>query len=851
MKKYTVLLWMFCSCTFVQAQVAGSNANVAVQDTSSQAKDITEMSESQFAFETAESAYERYFMQKEFPAANKNELYGWLLECFSGYVKCLDSLNETQQQEVKNKLRKLRPEFEEAGIYFSSIGNNKVAAKYLECYINIPRLPLFEGERFMNNSNYSAYVFNVAAEMHNARDFENAVSYLQEYIELGEKQYQQTCYKFLAKDLHVLERYDDEASTLDEGIMNYPNDIELLMQAIELYMQRNKKDKALEALNKALTIAPSDPNLLYFKASIEDENGRYEEALPILKSLYERMPQNLQVTKKLAFCYYNFAGKLINESNLAKDAEQFKKLRSDAEEYYHQAIDILEPLSKNKEIVENDQRIMFALSDALIQVGRRTDASVVQQMAQQASSQLGKPVADKKETPNFNDWYKPQLEKILEEWEQRGEFEPADQYMKRVNPETRKALIAQSRGDLEAKYIAEYSKDFNLEQLTLKPYDPDHQTYRIQTLQGDLYIRVPLENEEAIKFKDSWNGVRIESPQFKVDKSGQLRLMSAKFTTPYGSSYDYNANEPLEYRRIKIARPEWNDDDLLADNGKDNGPSTDKPVAKKSSDEEPINVGESSVDVNVPHNKDRNENTFALIIANEKYKNVEDVPFALNDGKSFSRYCREVLGVPEEHIVHVENATGNEMTDAIDRIKDFESAFSGLKLIVYYSGHGLPDPSTNESYLLPSDASPRNISTGYKLSKFYSELTANNPKSVTVFLDACFSGAKKDGKVMDVAARGVIVKPKEETPATNMVVFSACTGNETAYPYKNQKHGLFTYFLLKKIQEDKGKTTYERLAEYIKTNVKQKSLSLNGKLQNPTTSSALPTTEWGKWRLDK
>jgi hypothetical protein len=126
-----------------------------------------------------------------------------------------------------------------------------------------------------------------------------------------------------------------------------------------------------------------------------------------------------------------------------------------------------------------------------------------------------------------------------------------------------------------------------------------------------------------------------------------------------------------------------------------------------------------------------------------------------------------------------------------------------------------------------------------------------NTKSITVFLDACFSGAKKDGKVMDVAARGVIVKPKEETPATNMVVFSACTGNETAYPYKNQKHGLFTYFLLKKIQEDKGKTTYERLAEYIKTNVKQKSLSLNGKLQNPTTSSALPTTEWGKWRLDK
>ena len=77
---------------------------------------------------------------------------------------------------------------------------------------------------------------------------------------------------------------------------------------------------------------------------------------------------------------------------------------------------------------------------------------------------------------------------------------------------------------------------------------------------------------------------------------------------------------------------------------------------------------------------------------------------------------------------------------------------------------------------------------------------------------------------MDKNARGVIIVPKDETPANNMVIFSACSGDQTAYPYENQKHGLFTYYLLKKLQEDKGKTNYKQLADYIEKYVMQKKI---------------------------
>lgn len=811
--------------------------------------DSVVVSASQIYFDSAEVAYAKFFMMKDESAVSKEELYKVLMESFTWYMKCLGEDSSEHLPVIKLKMRRLRAECEVAGIYYSSVGDNKTAAQFLECYLNIAHLPLFEGEQLPRNSQYPAYVFIVAAESHNSRDYESAVNYLQEYIELGEKQNQQTCYEFLATDLEILERYDDEAVVLDEGIMNYPRSLKMLKQAIMLLIRRNNKERAEEMLDRALALAPNDPNLRLFKATFDDQNGRFEEALPIYKEVYDQNPNNITTIKQLAFCHYNLAGALINKSNSAASKDEFKALRGSATEHFNQAIILLEPISKLPEAVREDQRIVFALSDALTQVGRGAEADGIRERAQQnVSLQVSTVHSEVKSVPNFNEWYQPKLEKILTDWERRGEFEPADKYQKRVNPENRKALIVQSRNSLEQEYIQEYSHTYNLDDLTIKPYDPDHQTYRIQTRQGDIYLKVPISDDEAKKFKDNWSGVKIQTPQFKVDKSGKLLLSKALFATPYGKSYLYDANEQLTYGKIRIARPEWNDDDLLA--SFDNG---DVPVVQKEEApiDEPINVGESTVDVNVPKNKDRNENTFALILANENYKNVDDVPFALNDGRSFRRYCEEVLGVPSENIICELNVTGNEMTDAIDRMKDFQRAYEQMKLIVYFSGHGLPDPRTNESYLLPTDASPRNISTGYKLSKFYQELTAYHPASVTVFLDACFSGTKKDGVMMDKDARGVIITPREETPTTNMVVFSACTGNETAYPYANQKHGLFTYFLLKKLQEDKGKTSYKHLAEYISRNVKQHSIRLNGKLQTPTAHSALPASEWNGWRLDK
>ena len=256
----------------------------------------------------------------------------------------------------------------------------------------------------------------------------------------------------------------------------------------------------------------------------------------------------------------------------------------------------------------------------------------------------------------------------------------------------------------------------------------------------------------------------------------------------------------------------------------------------------------SDVDQNIPEAPVTNTNTFAIIIANENYLKETPVQYALNDGEMFKTYCQKVLGLPEDNIHYTEDATLNMILAEVDWIAKVAKAYNGeASLIVYYAGHGIPDEASGSSYLLPVDGIGNNLRTGYSLAELYKTLGALPAKSVTVFMDACFSGAKR-GEGMLASARGVAIKAKPEAPKGNMVVFSAAQGDETAYPYEDKGHGLFTYFLLKKLQETKGQVSLGELAQYVQQQVSRRSIVTNGKSQTPcvTPSESVVGTWKGK-----
>ena len=246
----------------------------------------------------------------------------------------------------------------------------------------------------------------------------------------------------------------------------------------------------------------------------------------------------------------------------------------------------------------------------------------------------------------------------------------------------------------------------------------------------------------------------------------------------------------------------------------------------------------SDVEEGIPHRDKVNDEMFAIIIANENYLNVAKVNCALNDGRTFKSYCNQTLGIPNDNIHMLEDATFGQMTEEINWLTRVAKAYEGdAKIIIYYAGHGIPNEKDGSAYLLPVDNSGNNIAAAYSLKQLYKELGALNAKNVTLFLDACFSGSQR-GEGMLTAARGVAMSYRAEDPLGNMVVFSAAQNDETAYPYAEKGHGLFTYFLLKKLKETKGNVDYGTLGDYIKKEVSRKSIVVNNKPQTPTVASS-------------
>ena len=83
-------------------------------------------------------------------------------------------------------------------------------------------------------------------------------------------------------------------------------------------------------------------------------------------------------------------------------------------------------------------------------------------------------------------------------------------------------------------------------------------------------------------------------------------------------------------------------------------------------------------------------------------------------------------------------------------------------------------------------------------------------------------------------SRGIAVNSKAGVLHGNAVAFSAAQGNETAYAYQEKSHGLFTYYLLKKLKESQGDITLGELADYLNAQVTRMSAEDRSKSQHPT-----------------
>ena len=249
----------------------------------------------------------------------------------------------------------------------------------------------------------------------------------------------------------------------------------------------------------------------------------------------------------------------------------------------------------------------------------------------------------------------------------------------------------------------------------------------------------------------------------------------------------------------------------------------------------------ADVDKKIPKTKTNGKNTLALIIGIQDYKYAPDVDYADRDAQYFYEYTKSVLGIPEPNIYfRVDDGATSGEFNKIFAEDGWIARRLGSKtnIIFYYSGHGAPDPKSEKGYLIPHDIDPNYANTGFSLDEIYESLAALKANSVTVFIDACFSGESRSEEMLIAGARPISIEITNPiVVAENFAVFSASTGKQYSSAYPDKFHGLFTYFLLKGLRgEAKGddrNLTIGELYDYVEKNVSRQAGYLD-KEQNPT-----------------
>ena len=230
----------------------------------------------------------------------------------------------------------------------------------------------------------------------------------------------------------------------------------------------------------------------------------------------------------------------------------------------------------------------------------------------------------------------------------------------------------------------------------------------------------------------------------------------------------------------------------------------------------------------------KDNNRVAIIIGVESYEKSSKALYADNDAKMFKYFATKALGISSANIkLLVDNEA--KRLDTIEALKAWlpkKILKDESELFVFFSGHGYPS-NDNNLYLIPQNGDPRFLEES-ALSKNYiiEQIQKLQPKSVTMFFDACYSGNGKDGEVLVAGLKPIRkLEIKEEIPE-NFYIFSSSDYNQESSTIKEAEHGIFSYYLMKGLEgnadENKDKKiTNGELIAYLKDNVSQEAFTQN------------------------
>lgn len=415
-------------------------------------------------------------------------------------------------------------------------------------------------------------------------------------------------------------------------------------------------------------------------------------------------------------------------------------------------------------------------------------------------------------------------------WLEKGKFEKSSDFNARVTPANQ-----QKQAQI---FVQEYlNKIFQEASTKIKKteYDADNESFKIsfQDIE-DIILPVPLKEAENFDEAAMNNQLTFEEAEFGfnaqklVFKKVKISINHTKKHFIYDNqnavrfqNYVYKPIEvnfntqPIKQEPIKINEPVVKDDEII------------------------------DIENDIPQTNHKNPNAVAVVIGNAKYQKTQSVDFAVRDAQLIKKYLIQTMGFSEKNIIYVENASYIDFKLIFGSKENHKGKLFNIvkpnisDVFVYYSGHGAPGLNDKKAYFVPVETDPQYIElTGFETEIMYDNLAKLPAKSVTVVLDACFSGENLYKNISPI-----VIKSKGALGLKNGGLLASAAADQVSTWYNEKRYSMFTYFFLKAIHNknaDKNrdnKLTLQEIFDFTNDNaegVPYYARRLHNIQQNPT-----------------
>lgn len=218
---------------------------------------------------------------------------------------------------------------------------------------------VLEGKGKTANIDLATALKNAAISAENAGDIDGAIKVYKDWLAIKPEA---AAYRAYGAALKKKGNNEEAEKVIDEGLVKFPQDANLLVEKINKYLEDAKYTEALTYVNNLLNVEPNNDGALFIKGLAYEKIGNEDSVVYYYLKSAELNPKNVKPWNNLGALYVNKANSIIEQmnklGNSTEDTKKYEELKEQRKELYLKAKPYLE---KANEIEPGDAQITRTL----------------------------------------------------------------------------------------------------------------------------------------------------------------------------------------------------------------------------------------------------------------------------------------------------------------------------------------------------------------------------------------------------------------------------------------------------------------------------------------------------------